>query len=676
MRRPSVYNNIRGHIYLENFQFTPITTQSPIGTLENVSTTDAAAVGWSADPDSPTASNFVDCYIDGTLAGRVAANLPGAGAPNPPYTGNHRFSFTIPDQYRNNANHQISCYGIDQIGGDQNALLAGSPKTFNLPPKVQSVVFEPVSNQVINGVLTNSVIDYPSFGSSSQRIFPDKLTPNDIVSRKSVRVKAVLSQPIANVTVYFKNFDVDDPSIDPIIDDTGVNGNDNREGRVIGQSYPPSAAGVLTATSATTNSNGEAIVYFTVTKQPGDNFVVAASTNQTYLNGVAINGTGLKDSTNNPLPTTQAKRTELLTSWRRVHIEVDSMGAVAKNYVTGFVRGKGTYVGSAPVWIEIYPATGPPAASGYFEENSYKETVAADGTRLSYGGRMVAAGVHDLKILDNRLVLRSPGVPPKSEIEVLSLNGNVYLYPNQPVKLFDDDDFNDSDGSQKDGDDGEDVDALYDTFSRMQASDNPDENAFASAYIVPEYVWATNAGYNDSNVSFILHDTAGGDTYPVQRSEIVANAGSQTSERDDFWIAYVLVEYQGEANLAVDPGGTNYGFLGGVAPLRADNTRDNTDLYNTSLGVPPGGIGDVIFIESMRDRQLTPFESGEPSTTFARTRVGTHEVGHQFGLGHNGGLPSGNNPAGGIMSYVGNLYFTPNHINLMRWRIKSPGQGE
>lgn len=129
--------------------------------------------------------------------------------------------------------------------------------------------------------------------------------------------------------VYFRNFDVDDPSDDENLDDPTSDGtltndsdagNDNREGRVIGQPYPVTAAGVLSATSALSDANGEAIVYFTVTKQPGDNFVIAASTDEFYLNGTKINGTGLKDSTNNSLPTMKAKRTELLTVWRKLYL--------------------------------------------------------------------------------------------------------------------------------------------------------------------------------------------------------------------------------------------------------------------------------------------------------------------------------------------------------------------
>lgn len=302
LRRPSVPNNLYGHIFLENFQFTPSTTQGPIGYLDGVSADPGAAFGWSLDPDNPSASNSVDCYVESVIPsrfiGRVVANNP---SPDVPHPGNHRFSLLVPAQYRDGTLHQMYCYGIDFVGGDSPTLLTGSPKPFNLAPIVQSVVFEPVTNQIIGGILSNSQIDYPSVGSPSQRIFLDKHSPDDTTSRKVVRVKAVVGRP--NVTVHFRNFDVDDLSADGTIDENGVAGNDNRDGRQIGLPYPPTAAGTLSSASAVTNANGEAIVYFSLTKQPGDNFVVAASTDATYANGISVAGTGLKDSTNAILPT-------------------------------------------------------------------------------------------------------------------------------------------------------------------------------------------------------------------------------------------------------------------------------------------------------------------------------------------------------------------------------------
>lgn len=126
LRRPLVSDNRYGHIVLDNFQFTPITTQSPIGYFDGVSIQQGVATGWSVDPDNTSASNTVDCYVDNTLMGRVIANSP---SPDVPYPGNHRFRMTVPLQYRDGNQHQMSCYGLD-LTGDPPTLLSGSPKTF------------------------------------------------------------------------------------------------------------------------------------------------------------------------------------------------------------------------------------------------------------------------------------------------------------------------------------------------------------------------------------------------------------------------------------------------------------------------------------------------------------------------------------------------------------------
>lgn len=144
--------------------------------------------------------------------------------------------------------------------------------------------------------------------SDNRRIFPDKVTPSDALNRRRVRVRATTSLG-ANKTVYFKAFDVDDPSSDATpVDANGSAGNDNR-------GVPANSFGGLSATSAQTDSNGVATVEFMTTMQPGDNFRIAASADQTYLNGLFSTGISVKDSTGAFLPTQKAKATPMLTVW-------------------------------------------------------------------------------------------------------------------------------------------------------------------------------------------------------------------------------------------------------------------------------------------------------------------------------------------------------------------------
>ena len=652
---------------------TPTPNQAPIGSLDGITNNEGKAYGWSKDPDNVNTANLVHFYIDGTASnnyvGAMVANKYRADV------GNHAFEFDIPDTFRDNQQHTLRAYGIDLNNIGPNPLLP-SPKTFTLPPRVESVVFESIVNETISGELTSSeVLTDTTLRGRSQRIFPDAKQPDENINRKRIRVKATLSRPIQGVQVYFRNFDVDDPSSDSYIDENGATGNDNREGRIIGQPYPTSAAGTFdtgspcTATAVgvkcATNSSGEAVAYFTVTKQPGDNFVVAASIDDSYLTGLSIDGTGLKDSSGDPLPTTKGKRTDLLTVWRTLHMEVDSMGNVSNNSVICYFGGKGTYVGdSQPTVIEIY-------CPKILEEHAYKQTLAADGTRLSYGGRVVIAGGQTLQILDN--LSDYPQYPDlgvtKQTLRVQSLSGSVYLRPKHPLQLFDDDDFNSSDSDNKDGDEGENVEELADTLSYMQASDNINFNSYAAAYIKPDYQWARDKGFNNLNVPFVLYSPCTIPNCEEQRLTINQNRESQIYERDNFWIGYLLVSYQGSDILDVD----STGFLGGVAPYKTNATRENVDFYDPNSGVPPGGIGATIYIESIRDYSLKPIDAIIFSgiITLANTKIAPHEVGHQFGLAH-----FNQQPDGGIMSYTGDLRFNPFHINLMRWRVKSPGEGE
>lgn len=160
-------------------------------------------------------------------------------------------------------------------------------------------------------------------------------------------------------------------------------------------------------------------------------------------------------------------------------------------------------------------------------------------------------------------------------------------------------------------------------------------------------------------------------TYPYcenQRDFIENYRGSDVLERDDFWIGYMVVAYQATDSTSVDP----QGFVGGYAPLRNESILPLQDVYNNRFGITPGGIGDIIFIETMRDYDLLspPLLPGEKDFTLARTRVAPHELGHQFGLAHEESLTG----SSGLMSYTGSLYFVPHHINYMRWRIHSPGE--
>jgi len=169
------------------------------------------------------------------------------------------------------------------------------------------------------------------------RMFPDAAEPGGN-PRQVVRVKATVGDLAPGEkrdghVVYFKSFDVDDPSSNaPPIDNEGQT-QDNR-------GTPPE--GNLNPGFAVTNAQGEATVDFTVTMKPGDNFRVAADlNNDTWLNGLKVKQNdpqALIYESDEVTPIPPGKRTDLLTVWRKLHFELDSVGPVEGNYITRLVK--------------------------------------------------------------------------------------------------------------------------------------------------------------------------------------------------------------------------------------------------------------------------------------------------------------------------------------------------
>jgi hypothetical protein len=664
---------------------------APVGSLDGIDA-DGYAYGWSQDPDLPTQSNQVHIYIDNTYVGMTNADLP-----FPTVTpGNHGYKYYIPDQYRNNQQHTLHAYGID-LTGDQNKLLTNSPKTFNLKPVVRGLVFEDTySNQLSQ----NNVNDNPAL-SIGKRIFPDKTDPNptiDNVNRRVVRVKANVVPAQANIEVFFKNFDLDDPSANtlPVDDDSGTNANaeDNR-GNVGG-----SKAGQLTLPTGTTacttvppagmfcsktNAGGVATADFTVTMNPGDNFGIASSSNQTYLNGITMADINLQDTTGQTIPigtnqnNAKAVRTEMLTVWRKIHLEIDSMGTVQGNFWTGQFTSK-VKINKGKYQPIPLPTALPP------NEDPENGIIEIQGKLLKI--------VYYERNLGQLLV------------ENTQSSFTISASPQTPVsyKIYDDDDFDDDEsqpGKTKNGDTGDDVRELPDkTLRLLQDLDGLDpqtgepKNVFASVYIRPEYTWAANKTtptgkpYNDTNVSFDanieeieLNRVIYGDT------NFITPRDSNSDEKDDFWVSYLLISYQGPSPKDLDPINELGQSWQGVAPSyfvadclnssvcpMVDPTDPDQTPYITTTRVPEGGEGALVFVETLRDYASKWVVEGKMDEKI----TAAHELAHTFGVkGDRAGI------LWKIMGYprynlvppeIAPLSFHPEHIKILRSRVKSPGK--
>ena len=480
----------------------------------------------------------------------------------------------------------------------------------------------------------NSPLDTNPNASGGQRIFPDKLTASDSIDRKRVRIKAFTASG-ANKTIFFRSFDLDDPSsagspIDPN-DSGGPTGNDNRGTPGLGTMSAVGATGSSNVVSAVTDINGVAQADLSVSIQPGDNFVVAASADQGYLNAVVVDGLNLKEGASYgsaALPTYRAQISPMLTVWRRLNIEVDSMGNVAGNQATGRTSS-------------VTPNTG------------LNQTVIAASTSLEAN-----------RFQNGRITLNNVGTYPviANATNTITVQGIINSVPrNTNYTVYDDDDFNGNDSAALRGDMGENVEPIqplnmFDTtFQLMQDSDNPTLNVFAPAYIRPSYTWASNAGYNSSTVSFKLNIA---DTATAIDSQLNQGRNSANNESSNFWVAYLQIGYQHEADEDNDPNGETGGATTGVG----GSWSGGIDAYAGPGSIPRGTDGALIYIEVQRDTELN-------NGLVRLIRTVAHELGHQFGL-------KGDDAANsfGIMSYGNDLQFVPAHLNILRWRISSPGK--
>ncbi|QYO63802.1 hypothetical protein [Leptolyngbya sp. 7M] len=184
-------------------------------------------------------------------------------------------------------NHQpSSTYCITASHGFPNGSCSSGACVITPGPRVTSLTYELIHTDDL------PIDENPNAG-GGLRIFPDKKLPNEMLDRRRIRVKAQYSQATAGIRIYFRNFDVDDPSADtaPIDSNdspTVKSGNDNN-GNVDGTAA--TKAGVLhvpasgqpnpyscqafsnanaSGVSCETDANGVAIVEYSVGTGFGD----------------------------------------------------------------------------------------------------------------------------------------------------------------------------------------------------------------------------------------------------------------------------------------------------------------------------------------------------------------------------------------------------------------------
>ena len=461
-------------------------------------------------------------------------------------------------------------------------------------------------------------------GSEGLRIYPDRNNPTDGTDRSIIRVNAEVSPSVPNVKVYFASFDLDDPSATGLpIDTTGNNGNDNNgavNSSKSGEFIAPTGSVCTAVTTASDVSQigcdvagKSASTNYKVTMQPGDNFAVAASFSDTYRDGIRVNsldGSKLINSANLIIPISGTSnpdniaglRTKMLTNWRKLHIEVDSMGAASGNKVEGNLTDtKKVSSGNQTLNLSV----------SNLRVNRFE-----NGTLVIKRGNP-AVVFKTLRVRATTYVSNTDDTVVNyantaSSVTVFNNTGVFSVSPSDSFILYDDDDVNDD--GVLDGDEGDTVPEP--DRGLLQSVDTPcpsaytanNCNVFASAYVRPEY----DLTGNQRNVTYFANRS----NTEIDTLVQTFFQAKSTEASEVFWTIYLLGAYQQLETDSSDP--DRLGALYGVT----------------------GTLESTIFEELARATEYEDFDRLYTSVAPWRNRsigkrfTSAHEVGHLFGCDH------------------------------------------
>jgi hypothetical protein len=131
--------------------------RNPIGNLEEVNQVTATIRGWALDPDSPYSSARYEAYFDGNTNSNAISVTGYAANPRSDvnnvtsYPGNHGFTFSIPESFKDGRVHTVKVYAVDVNTGSK-VQLPGYSHSFVLEdPNVFTAEFWSESNSVPAG---------------------------------------------------------------------------------------------------------------------------------------------------------------------------------------------------------------------------------------------------------------------------------------------------------------------------------------------------------------------------------------------------------------------------------------------------------------------------------------------------------------------------------------------
>jgi len=356
--------------------------------------------------------------------------------------------------------------------------------------------------------IASAVDDNPDWLGGGKRIFADAPSvAGGGPDGSLVGVRGTTSMP--NCPVRIRSIDVDDPAFDTTIDRNGPAGGDN-----INKSCGSFAShGGGCQIDPGSGGDGRFSVGFNVTKHPGDNFVIIAGTDPAKVAKATIafrdGKPVVQDAAGNDVPAGSIVATPMLSVWRRLHLQVHSMGVVTGNHAAGTITSIGPSSSTASGLAAMGVTTRTPLRFGRF----------ANG-RLVVGAMSFPIAFNSESVI---LVEDPAGALTRD------FQGASFV-------AYDDD--NVSFSGLLNGDEGFDIPGP--DLRIVADSDLPSENVLAPAYIRPIYDLA-----GDGALPFQLNVNDIEDVF----------SDSMTSMTADYWGIPLIGAYQYQESACLDPDG-------------------------------------------------------------------------------------------------------------------------
>ena len=315
----------------------------------------------------------------------------------------------------------------------------------------------------------------------------------------------------------------------------------------------------------------------------------------------------------------------MLTVWRRLHIEIDSLGDVGPtNNITGTITAVAQQ--NDPSCNTPQVPNPPPQDPPCYNTFTVYQVAIDGGGDLEFNrfenGRMVIGDRSFRVWINNGNVAALRGVPPLS----------ARVQAGDSFTLYDDDNFDDGAGILN-GDEGEDI--TPPPIEIIQPVDNPcleavssNCNVFAPAFVKP--VYDLTVGIEEVAFAANVNVSVNPLTQAPPPVEIHAHFEFDNFDYEtslDFWTVYIVGAYQYDIRVDSDPNSS-------------PGVRGIVDALN--------GLGALIFMETTRATEI----SNPLNRPIGRNFTVAHELGHLFNGQHNDLFPIGTTDASsaGLMS--------------------------